>query len=271
MRPSIANRQVRHINRNSEQPSLWTWPRHLEKGGPKPDSRLLQPEIPKLSAQLRMSNGHTVDASICAFSDHDLVLNIPGHSSVPVRGQVVEVTVSCGERKVVTSQKCILHWAGVIYGTAVVAGFVLDSLGDAIQQWSFHDTRNDIRFPVFLPAVVAVDSDHDVMGQVVDYSLSGLRLLTEEPIELEKDFVTTVELQHSSVQLTLRPRWVLDTGAGHQIGCTMPSEQGVRLACRFHAQPNAAATPLRPQTTNWNGTADGDHVHDRFGFELFDN
>ncbi|MEO2029848.1 MAG: PilZ domain-containing protein [Fuerstiella sp.] len=273
MRPSIANRNVRRTKRASLhqraslQPSFWTWPRFLEKGQSAPDLRLLQQAIPELTAELRMPNGHTVDAAICALSEHDLVLNIPSHSNVPARGQVVEVTVCCGERKVVTTQKCILHWAGIINGIPVVAGFVLDSLGDALQQWTCHDTQTDIRFPVVLPAVVAVDSDHDVMGQIVDYSLSGLRLVTEEPIELEKDFATTVRMQHSSVQLTIRPRWVLDTGEGHQIGCTMPSEQGVLLACRFHAQPTSQSPPLRPQTRNWNGAGERINGESRFGFE----
>ena len=268
---SLANRNVRRMKRASVQPSFWTWPRHLSKGEPTPDSRLLQPEIPDLSAQIRMPNDHTVDASICAVSEHDLVLNIPSHSNVPVNGQIVEVTICCGGEKVVTPQKCVLHWAGVINETPVVAGFVLKSLGDSIKQWIPNNSRNEIRFPVNLPAVVAVDSDDDVMGQIVDYSLSGLRLLMEEPIELEKECVTTVMVQQSSVELNLQPRWVLDTGAGHQVGCTMPAEQGLLLAGRFRTQSTGPSSPLRPQTTNWNGTGNGDDSQRPFDFELSDD
>ncbi len=268
MIPSIANRNVRRMKRTSLQPAFWTWPRHLEKGEPTPDSRLLQAEIPNLSAQLRMPNGHTVDASVCAVSEHDLVLNIPSHSNVPVTGQIVEVTICCGGAKVMTPQKCVLHWAGVINETPVVAGFVLKSLGDAIKQWIPQNSRNEIRFPVNLPAVVAVDSHHNVMGQIVDYSLSGLRLLMEEPIELEKECVTTVMVQQSSVELTLQPRWALDAGAGHQIGCTMHAEQVLLLAVRFSTQPTSLSTPLRPQTRNWNGSANGDDGEHPFDFEL---
>jgi hypothetical protein len=162
----------------------------------------------------------------------------------------------------------MLHWAGVINGNPIVAGFVPDSLGDAVQQWISHDTRSDIRFPVCLPAMIAVDADHNVMAQLVDYSLSGLRLVTEEPIELEREYATTVNVPHSSFELTIRPRWVRDTGEGHQVGCTMPAEQGVLLGCRFQSQPtDDVSTPLRPQTTNWNGTGDGDDDNDPFDFE----
>lgn len=149
-------------------------------------------------------------------------------------GQVVEVTICCGDRKVVTPQKCILHWAGVINDNPIVAGFVPDMPVDAVQQWISGDIRNDIRFPVLLPAVIAVDDAHDVMGQIVDYSLNGLRLVTVSPIELERNYATTVNAGDSTFQLTIRPRWVRDTGEGHQIGCTMPEEHGVLLACRFH-------------------------------------
>ena len=269
MRPSLANRHVRRIKRASVQPSFWTWPRQLETGEPIPDSQLLQPAIPDLSAQLQMTNGQTVDASIRALSKHDIVLNIPSHRDVPVRGQVVDVTVCCAKWNVVTSQMCVLHWAGIINGTPVVAGFVLNSPGVAIDQPASHKSRNHIRFPVNLPAMVAIDSDQDVKGQIVDYSLSGLRLVTEEPIELERDYTVSVNTQPSCVQLTVRPRWVLDTGAGHQMGCTLPAEQGVLLTCRFHAQPTGLPTPLRPQTTNWNGTGDGDDCNDLSDFELF--
>ncbi|MEO2016866.1 MAG: PilZ domain-containing protein [Fuerstiella sp.] len=220
------------------------------------------------AAKLYLSAGGTVDASVCAVSEYDLVLNIPSHSNVPVSGQIVEVSICRRGSEVVTPQKCILHWAGVINETPVVAGFVFKSLGDAIRQWIPHNARNEIRFPVNLPAVVAVDSDHDVMGQVVDYSLSGLRLLTEEPVELDKELVTTVKVEHSSVELTLRPRWVLDTGAGHQIGCTMPAEQGILLAGRYHTQPTDLSTPLRPQTRNWNGTREEDDGARPFDFEF---
>jgi hypothetical protein len=269
MRPSIASRNVRRTKRASLQASFWTWPRYLEQGEPAPDLGLLQPAIPDLSAQLRMSNGDTVDAAICALSEHDLVLNIPSHSTVPVSGQVVEVTVCCGEWKVVTSQKCILHWAGVINGNPIVAGFVPNSLGAAIQQWISDDTRNDRRFPVLLPAVITVDDTHDVMGQIVDYSLNGLRLVTQNPIELEQDYVTTVNAGDSTFQLSIRPRWVRDTSEGHQVGCTMPEEHGVLLARRFHPQPTDVPSPLRPQTTNWQGTGDGqgDDDSDPFDFE----
>jgi hypothetical protein len=268
MRPSIANRLVRRMKRTSLQPSLWTWPRHLTKGEPNPDSRLLQPVISELSVQLRMSNDDFVHASVYALTQHDIVLKVPSHNDVPVGGQVVEVTVCCGDWKVVSSQKCILHWAGDINGSSVVAGFVLDSFGETVRQWIPAEARNDIRFPVFLPAEITVDDDYDVTGQIVDYSLNGVRLLTKEPIELEKDYTTTVKMQHSSVKLRLRPRWVFDAGTGHQIGCTIPPEQGALLACRFHAQSPVRPTPMHPRTMNWDGHVDTDDSEIPFGTEL---
>ena len=69
----------------------------------------------------------------------------------------------------------------------MIAGFVLESPGEAEQRWTVPDIRSDIRFPVCLPATISVDAEHDIKRRIADSSFSGLRLVLEEPVEMERN------------------------------------------------------------------------------------
>ena len=260
MTQSLTSRYAEVIEQSFVPCAAWTWPRQRCTGEPTPDSRLLDRNISALRADVTLRNGVTVAAQVRAVSQHDLVLNVSDLSAIPVMGQVVEVSVQWDEWSIVKSAKAIVHWSGSVYGRGVVAMFMIESMGKAVKQWLNDNSRGEIRFPVDLPAAIEVSKDKDVFGRIVDYSLSGCRFLAEETVELDVDYPLTVLLSNSSVEVTLRPRWVLNTDAGHQMGCTFEPEQGVLLACRHHPQPTGLSCPLRPQISNWtrSGTDDED-------------
>ena len=238
------------------EPSIWRWPRQRIAGEPTPDSRLLSATIAGLSAEIQLADGRIVQAGVRAVSQNDIVLDVPCLTVVPVLGQVVEVSLSSKQWSIVSRQKCILHWSGMIHGECVVAMFSVDRLGEVVEQWTYDQSRGEVRFPVDLPVIVKVDEERQIRGRMLDYSLNGCRFLCQEEIPLDQQYSTQVLFSTTSIEIGVQPRWVLNTGDGFQMGCTFQAERGVLLSCRHHEQNTELESPLKPQTTNWEGEAD---------------
>jgi len=255
---SLSSRYADVIEKSFVPESAWRWPQPRDSAEAAPDQRLLGKNITGMRAELTLQTGATVTAQVRALSQHDIVLNIMDPASVPVMGQVAEVTLRWESLEVVTSVRAILHWSGNIYGQAIVGLFTIEPMGENVEQWQKDECRGELRFPSNLPATVEVSSERDVIGCIVDYSLSGCRFIAAENFDLDVDYAMTVLLPQSSVEVTLRPRWVQAGDAGFQMGCTFEPDQGVLLACRHHPQPHGITTPFNPQTTNWVGVKSAD-------------
>ncbi len=250
---SLTSRYVDAIQRSFAPADRWAWPRQRSLGEPTPDSRLLGKNICGPVASVTLQNGATVETRLRAISQHDIVLSGSNVPTIPILGQVVDLVVRWDEWNIVTHTKAIVHWSGNIAGQPVVALFTIERLDAAVENWLSNDNRGEIRFPSDLNAAIEVGDGKDVFGRMVDYSLSGCQFIAEEAVELDVEYPMTVLLPNASVQMSLRPRWVLNTDAGLQMGCTFAPEQGVLLACRHHPLPTGLSCPMRPQTSDWNG------------------
>lgn len=255
MGQSLTSRYIEAVQRSFAAADTWTWPRKRKVGEPAPDARLLGRNISGPVACLTLQNGIAIETRLRAVSKHDLVLSGSAVTSIPVMGQVVDVVVRWEERNIITKTQAIVHWAGNIAGQNVVALFTIEPLELSVEELQSKDSRGEVRFPLNLPAAIEVEKGKDVFGNMVDYSLSGCQFIAEEAVELDVDYSLTVLMPNASVEMTLRPRWVLNTEAGYQMGCTFAPEQGVLLACRLHPQPTGLSCPLRPLTNNWDGKA----------------
>lgn len=256
MSQSLASHYVEAIERSFVAAEVWNWPRKRSSGEPSPDLRLLGKNIAGPVATVTLQNGVALETRLRVASHHDLVLSGGAVTNIPVMGQVVDVVVRWDERNIVANTKAIVHWSGNIAGQNVVALFTMESLDSVAEKCANDDGRGEVRFPLNLPAAIEVSKGKDVFGQIVDYSLSGCQFVAEEPVELDVDYSLTVLMPNSSVEMALRPRWVLNSEVGFQMGCTFTPEQGVLLACRHHPLPTGLSCPLRPQTTNWTGRND---------------
>lgn len=251
MGQSLTSRYAEVIQRSFASSSAWTWPRKRKAGEPSPDSRLTGKNISGVSAQVTLPSGTVVETRIRAMAKHDLVLSGADVTSIPVMGQVIDINVRWEDTETMTTTKAIVHWSGVIAGQDVIALFTIQPIDDCVARLNTKEARGEVRFPLDMPAAIEVSKGNDVFGRIADYSLSGCRFVAEKDIELDVDYSLTVLMPNSSVEMTLRPRWVLNSEAGFQLGCTFAPEEGVLLACRHHPQPTGLSCPLRPQTTNW--------------------
>lgn len=244
------------------EPSIWRWPRQRIAGEPTPDSRLLSATIAGLSAEIQLADGRIVQAGVRAVSQNDIVLDVPCLTVVPVLGQVVEVSLSSKQWSIVSRQKCILHWSGMIHGECVVAMFSVDRLGEVVEQWTYDQPRGEIRFPLDLPVTVEVSDDVVVVGRILDYSLNGCRFLCNHPIALDQLYPARIQFANRSIELGIHPRWVQSTEDGFQMGCSFESERGVLMACRHHAPALVLESALKPQITNWPAEGEIDEAVD---------
>ena len=258
MGQSLTSRYAEVIQRSFATPAAWSWPRDRKAGEPGPDSRLTGKHLPGLSTVVTLANGSRVETMLRAVANHDLVLAGPDVAAIPVMGQVIDIVVRWSKFNIVIHSQAIVHWSGNISGQDVVAVFTTESMQAAAECLTHLDVRGEVRFPLSLPAAVEVTKGKDVFGHIADYSLSGCSFVAEEAIELDLDYPMTVLMPNSSVQMTLRPRWVLNSEGGCQLGCTFAPEEGVLLACRHHPQPTGLSSALRPQTTNWNAQDETD-------------
>ena len=250
MKPALTSRRKNKSRTftSASTPACWHWPCELQTGEISPDTRLLCPEIAGLNARVCFPDESVIVADVRSVSPHDIVLKVDDLSRISVRGQIVEVTLCEDDRMVLDSQKAVLHWTGVVSRRGIVALFTVNNTGDVLQPWINDDARGDIRFPVQLNAVVETADGRDVAGRIVDYSLSGCRFLCDEPLALDCEYRTSIEMPQSSVEVALRPRWVGRTDSVYQMGCTFRSEEGVLLACRHYQ--NSQDAP-RPFSRNW--------------------
>ena len=253
MTKSIVSHYARRMEKTIVMPSAWRWPRERVAGETSPDSRLLNATIAGLSADVQLGGEKIVRAGVRAVSQHDLVLDVACLSTIPVLGQVIEVSLGSNEWSVLSHQKCIVHWSGIIHGESVVAMFTVDPLGEVVEQWTYDQPRSEVRFPVDLPLTVDIGDGLKVAGRMTDYSLNGCRFLCQDQIPLDQQFPAKVMFKETGIELGIHPRWVLNTEHGYQMGCTFQPERGVLMACRHHAQPAGLTSPLKPQTTNWDG------------------
>lgn len=254
MGQSLASRYAEVIQRSFATPAAWTWPRKRKAGESVPDSRLIGKNISGVTARVKLPGGTSVETRVRAMAQHDLVLSGADVSSIPVMGQVIDVDLCWDDSGVATTSQAIVHWSGIIAGQDIVALFTIESLEASVARLNTEEVRGEIRFPLDMPAAVEVSKGNDVFGRIADYSLSGCRFVAEQAIELDAEYPLTVLMPNGSVQMTLRPQWVLNAETGFQLGCTFAPEEGVLLACRHHPQPTGLSCPLRPQTTNWDQT-----------------
>lgn len=242
----------------------WTWPTDRSAEQSSPDMRLMSYNLSNTFANVTLPNGRMIRCGIRAVTSHDLLLTCDDEVLLPLLGQAVEISVLSQGREV-ASVTTILHWCGDIYSELVVAGFTVEALPDTLVNRDQKCGRGQIRFPLEMQAVVSVSPEKEVLGTIADYSLSGCRFIAEEQIDLDRDYPMTVLMDTAAVEMTLHPRWVLNTINGFQLGCSLQSEQGVLLACRHHPNQTGFSYPLQPVTQNWNQTASSD---DDFGDEV---
>ena len=236
---------------------MWQWPCELRSGEVTPDTRLLCPEVAGLTARLCFSDETVQVCDVRSVSDHDVVLKVADLSRIPIKGQIVEVTISDGDRMVLDSQKSVLHWAGEVSKRGIIALFTINSVGNCLGPYFHEDARGEIRFPVELQAMVELQDGREVNGRIVEYSLSGCRFVCEEPLALDCEYHMTVKTAGSSVDLALRPRWSSKSESGYQMGCTFRSEEGVLLACRHHTEASKAQSGMRPTLNGWRSRSHG--------------
>lgn len=253
MGQSIANTYATRMEAINTTPTQWKWPQPRNRNPILPDPRLLGGSITGLKAELRLGNGTIVDADVRAVSQHDLVLVVDDAARVPVNGQVLEVSLCLNGNVLLTDRKSILHWSGLVSGDGVIALFTIEPMGVGVEKWMSTGERGEIRFPIDVPAVLQISEEVEAFGRMIDYSLSGCRFHCIDEVELGNEYKSTVLFPHSTVDVSVTPRWVLNSEGGYQLGCSFQPEQGVLMACRYHPQPSGLSSPLKPQTTNWNG------------------
>ena len=257
---SLAARYVEVVRNTFRSSDRWTWPSDRQAGESSPDTRLMNYNLANTVANVATPDGKTVRCSLRAVTHNDLVLTCEDETLVPLLGQAVEISVIT-EGKEIATATTILHWCGEIYGDLVIAGFTVDTIPEGLTHKSDDCSRGQLRFPLDIPAVVSVGPEKDVFGRIMDYSLSGCRFLSEEVIDLDTDYPMTALMPSSAVELTLHPRWVLNTMNGYQLGCSLESEQGVLLACRHHPSPTGFSFPLKPVTQQWDPSEEN---HDQY-------
>jgi hypothetical protein len=185
-----------------------------------------------------------------------VVLKVQDLQDTPVMGQVVEVSIADSTKMVLDSQKSILHWSGVVNKRSIIALFTINSVESALDPSLQDDARGEIRFPVEVAATIRAADGREIFGRILDYSLGGCRLISDEPLALDCEYRTTVQMPNASVDVALRPCWALKGERGYQMGCTFRSEEGVLMACRHHTQPDGLTRPMRPQLNNWDRPAE---------------
>lgn len=247
---SLTSRYAEVVQKTFRSTDRWTWPSERQTGDSSPDTRLMNYNLPNTVANVTMPSGKLTRCSIRSVTSYDLVLTCEDESLLPLLGQAVEISI-IAEGKEIATATTILHWCGDIYGDLVIAGFTVEALPDELTQKNDDCSRGQLRFPLGMPAVVSVGPDKDIFGQIMDYSLSGCRFLAEEVIELDVDYPMTALMPTSAVEMTLHPRWVLNTLNGYQLGCSLEAEQGVLLACRHHPASTGFSYPLKPVTQQW--------------------
>ncbi len=255
MRTKLTAQRALHSRTTRSSSAPWEWPCALRADEVNPDTRLLCPEIAGLKAHVCLPDETVVAAEVRAVSHHDVVLKVKDLRDIPIRGQVVEVTITQDRQIVLDAQKSILHWSGKVNKRSIVALFTVNSTETALEPWMQNDARGDVRFPVEVAATIQAGDGRKLNGRILDYSLGGCRLITPEPLVLDCEYKTAIQVLGSSIDIALRPRWAMKGQRGYQMGCTFRSEEGVLLACRHHAQntPNdPPSNPMRTQLHNWN-------------------
>ena len=250
MTTSIAHRYANTMLAAQPPVSAWTWPQAAADTPTTPDARLLSGEIAGLTARVDLGSAGVVETCVRAVSQHDLVLVVPDPGLVPVRGQVVSITICLKGDVLFDGISGILHWSGMVHGRGIVGLFTVEPMGAIVRQWQGSGQRGEIHYPVDVPAALGAE-DEPAYGRIVDYSLSGCRFHCVDEIELSEEYDTTVLFAHNTIELNLTPRWVLNTADCFQLGCTFRPEQGVLMACRHHTQPTGLCFPLAPKTNDW--------------------
>lgn len=231
-------------NRNASPESrAWVWPNNNADAEVNPDPRLLAAEIPGLTARLFFPDESVVSADVRAIATHDLVLRVPDLAVVPVRGQVVSVSLCDGSQVLLDAEKSVLHWSGLINKRSVVSLFMIRPNEVSLSEFIADDSRGEIRYPVSLDAKIESGDGRMITGRIVDYSLNGCRLVCEEALALDCEYHVTIDGGRSSVDVALRPRWSVRSNGAYQMGCTFRSDEGALLACR-HQQSSAHKSEL---------------------------
>lgn len=254
---SLTSRYAEVVQKTFRSTDRWTWPSDRQAGDSSPDARLMNYDLANTVANITLPNGRFYRCALRAVTSNDLILTCEDETLLPLLGQAVEVSVIT-EGKELTTATTILHWCGDIYGDVVVAGFTVEALPEELKSKSDDCSRGQIRFPLDMPAVISVSPEKDVSGTIMDYSLSGCRFLAKESIDLDLDYPMTALMPASAVEMTLHPRWVLNTINGFQYGCSVEAEQGVLLACRHHPAQTGFSYPLKPVTQHWAPTDEPD-------------
>lgn len=247
---SLTSRYAEVVRKTFRTADRWTWPSERQTGDSSPDSRLMNYNLPNTVANVTMPDGKMARCSVRAITQNELVLTCEDETLLPMLGQAVEISI-ISEGKELATATTILHWCGDIYGDLVIAGFTVEALPEELVNKTDDCSRGQLRFPLDMPAVVSVGPEKDVFGRIMDYSLSGCRFLAEEAMDLDVDYPMTALMPTSAVEMTLHPRWVLNTLNGYQLGCSLEAEQGVLLACRHHPTPTGFSFPLKPVTQHW--------------------
>lgn len=252
---SLTSRYAEVVQKTFPKTDRWTWPSERQTGDSSPDSRLMNYNVANTVANITLPDGRFYRCSLRSVTNNDLVLTCTDETLAPLLGHAVEISIIV-EGKELVAATTILHWCGDIYGELVVAGFTVETLPELLKAKTDDSSRGQIRFPLYMPAVISTGPEKDVSGTIMDYSLSGCRFQADEPIDLDQDYPMTALMVCSAVEMTLHPRWVLNTTSGYQYGCSVESEQGVLLACRHHQAQTGFSYPLKPMTQQWSPQID---------------
>lgn len=246
-------------NRNaSPQSRSWVWPA-TGKTDVQPDSRLLSPEIPGLSARIFFPDESVVVADVRAIAKHDLLLRVPDLAKVPIRGQLVTIMLCKDGQTLLDGEKAVIHWSGQINNRGVVALFTIKPNDERLKDCYETDSRGELRFPVQLATKLESGDGRTLNGRIVDYSLNGCRLMCSEELALDCEYHTAIQAGKSLVDVAVRPRWAMKVGDEYQMGCTFRTDEGVLLATRHHQTgvqrtsggAHQSEQPRGPVSHNW--------------------
>ena len=246
-------------NRNaSPQSRPWVWPAR-GNSAVQPDSRLLSPEIPGLSARIFFPDESVVTADVRAIANHDLLLRVPDLTKVPIRGQLVTVMLCKDGDTLLDGEKAVIHWSGQINNRGVVALFTIKPNDERLKDCYTADSRGELRFPIELHTSLETNDGRTINGRIVDYSLNGCRLMCDQELALDCEYHATIQAGKSKVDVAIRPRWAMKVANEYQMGCTFRPDEGVLLATRHHQSgvqrtgegTHQSEQPRGPVSHNW--------------------
>ena len=205
------------------------------------DQRLQVPNVSGVTVSIELSDGSTLEAGVFALTRFDIVVCLDDSQTVP-DVQAIEFVLN-GDKYSSEKTDGLLHWKGKANGKTIIGIFAALPIARQIYEKTTGDRRSEIRYPLNVKTIVRGNQFREE-GQVIDYSLNGIGIQLDKPIELDQRYEATIMLDGQILKLPMLCRFNARSNRGYIVGCGLRCLEGSLLVCSAFRKIQANGRPV---------------------------